>query len=163
MKQSPKINVLAALSKRNNAIGFKNKLLWKIEGDLPRFKHITADHPIIMGRKTFESIGRALPDRPNIIVTRNTQYEALGCEIVHSFNNALKRAQELDEVEIFIIGGGELYKQALPLADRLYLTVVDDDPESDAFFPEYSAFKKEIEKEEHPEHNPPFTYLILER
>ncbi len=161
--RQPRINIFAALSKRNSAIGFKNKLLWKIKGDLPRFKRLTAGHPLIMGRKTFKSIGRALPNRTNIVVTRDRTFKAPGCEILHSLTDAVKRARELDTEEIFIIGGGELYKQALPFSDRLYLTLVDDTTEGDVFFPEYSAFKKEIEREEHPEHNPPFTYLILEK
>lgn len=163
MTQHPIISIIVALSKDNRAIGYNNKLLWKISEDLLRFKRITSGHPVIMGRKTFESIGKVLPDRPNIVVTRDTQYKASGCEIAYSLNEALEKARELDTNEVFIIGGGELYKQALPLSDRLYLTLVDDKKEGDTFFPDYSTFKKEIERIEHKEHAPPFTFLTLER
>lgn len=163
MKQNPRISIIVALSKKNRAIGYQNKLLWKIEGDLPRFKHLTTGHPVIMGNITFESIGKALPGRKNIVIALDPQYEAPDCEVVHSIEDALELAKKSDEEEVFVIGGGTIYKQMLPFADRLYLTLVDDEPEGDTFFPDYSEFTKEIDREEHPEHNPPFTFLTLER
>lgn len=108
-----------------------------------------------MGRKTFESIGRPLPDRVNIVVTRNKDFAAAGVTIVHSLEEALRLTQTLaqdtpnnENLEVFIIGGGEIYKEALPFADKIYLTVVESDAEGDVFFPDYSEFKKETFREE---------------
>jgi dihydrofolate reductase len=159
----PTISIIVAISNQTRAIGKKNELLWKIPNDLKRFKELTTGHPIIMGRKTFESIGRPLPNRTNVIITRNKDYTFENCSVVGSLDEAIELAKKIDKEEIFIIGGGEIYKQALPFTDRLYLTVVDDEPKADTFFPDYSDFKKEIFKEEHPEHTPPFIYLTLER
>lgn len=161
--KSPKISVIAVISQEKRALGVNNGLLWKIEGDLPRFKALTTGHPVIMGRKTFESIGRPLPNRTNIVITRNTDFKIEGASVVSSIEEALTLAKQSEQEEIFIIGGGEIYKQSLHLVDRLYLTLVDDEPEADVFFPEYSEFTKEISREEHPEHNPPFTYITLEK
>ena len=158
-----RVNSYAAISEKTRAIGSKNGLLWKIEGDLPRFKKLTTGYPIIMGRKTYESIGRPLPNRTNIVITRNPDFKPDGVVVVSSTEKALEIARETGADEIFVIGGGEIYKEALPFVDRLYLTVVKDEPEADTFFPDYSEFKKEIFREEHPEHNPPFAYLTLER
>lgn len=159
----PKISIIAAISKEKRALGVQNRLLWKIEGDLPRFKKLTTGHPIIMGRKTYESIGRPLPNRINIVITRNPDFKAEGVLIASSIEEALSMAKEKEEQEIFIIGGGEIYKQGFPFANRLYLTIVEDEPEADVFFPDYSDFKKIIEKEDHLESNPPFSYITLER
>ena len=158
-----RVSSYAAISKKARAIGSKNGLLWKIEGDLPRFKKLTTGHPIIMGRKTYESIGRPLPNRTNIVITRNPDFKPDGVVVVPSIDEALKAAIENDGEEIFVIGGGKIYKEALPFVDRLYLTIVHDEPKADTFFPDYSEFKKEIFREEHPEHNPPFTYITLEK
>lgn len=137
-----KISMIAALGKNTRAIGKNNQLLWKIPGDLQRFKNLTIGHPIIMGRKTFRSIGRILPNRQNIIVTRDQNLKVLGATVCRSLEEALARAQETGSPETFIIGGAEIYKQALPLADKLYLTSVESDLEGDAFFPDYSEFTK---------------------
>ncbi len=158
-----KISIIAAISKEGRALGSNNKLLWKLEGDLPRFKKLTTNHPVIMGRKTYESIGRPLPNRTNIVVTRNPDLKAEGVVVTSSIENAISVAKEKEEQEIFIIGGGEIYKQGITFANRLYLTIVEDEPGADTFFPDYSEFKKQIEKEDHPESNPPFSYIILER
>lgn len=159
----PRVSVIAVLSKESRAVGIKNGLLWKIKGDLPRFKELTTGHPIIMGRKTYESIGRPLPDRVNIVITRNPDYHPEGVLVVSSLEEALDLAKQKESEEIFVIGGGEIWKMAMPFIDRLYLTVVDDEPIADVFFPEYSQFKKEISREEHLEHHPPFTYITLEK
>lgn len=161
--KNPKISVIAVISREQRALGVRNGLLWKIEGDLPRFKALTTSHPVIMGRKTFESIGRPLPNRTNIVITRNTDFKREGVSIVSSIEEALNLAKQSEQEEIFIIGGGEIYKQSLPLVDRLYLTLVDDEPDADVFFPDYPAFTKEISREEHLEHNPPFSYITLEK
>ena len=159
-----KISIIAVISKGKRALGIKNGLLWKIEGDLPRFKALTTGHPIIMGRKTYESIGRPLPNRTNIVISRSsTILETENLIVVDSIEKALEIAKSKEILEIFIIGGGEIYKQSLPLTDRLYLTIVEDEPEADTFFPDYSDFKKEVSRENHPLHSPPFTYVILER
>lgn len=163
----PIVSAIAVISKVGRALGNKNGLLWKIEGDLPRFKALTTGHPIIMGRKTYESIVRPLPNRTNIVMTRNPDFKPEGVVVVSSIEEALKVAENVghsvSNKEIFVIGGGEIYKQAMPFIDRLYLTLVDDEPEADTFFPDYSEFKKEISRENHPEHNPPFSYIILEK
>ncbi|MEK7669182.1 MAG: dihydrofolate reductase [Patescibacteria group bacterium] len=162
----PVTSLIAAISEKKRALGFKNNLLWKIEGDLPRFKALTSGHAIIMGRNTYISIGRPLPNRTNIVISDKgsggfTIIE--GIVIVDSIEKALEEARKVEQEEIFIIGGGMIYKSFIDIADRLYLTIVYDEPEADIFFPDYSQFKKEISKENHLEHSPPFSYIILER
>lgn len=141
MADKAKIVIVAALSRNRHAIGRENGLLWHIPDDMRRFKEKTGNHPVIMGRKTFESIieilGKPLPGRPNIVITRNRDYSFEGVTIVASLTEALEKARAVDEVEIHIGGGCEIYKQALPLVDELYLTLVDDEPESDTFFPPF--------------------------
>ena len=146
------------------AIGKANALLWRLPEDLKRFKKLTTGHPIIMGRKTYQSINRSLPDRTNIIVTRDKNLEIPGCIIVHSVIEAIEKAKEFDREEIFIIGGAEIYKETLPLVDRLYVTKVDLDVEGDAFFPEYSnIFTKKILEESGEFEGLKYSYLILEK
>lgn len=158
-----KISIIAAIGKTTRAIGKNNQLLWKIPEDLKRFKALTSGHLIIMGRKTFESIGRPLPNRTNIIITRNKNFTATGCLIFNSLETALKKAGEADNQEIFIIGGAEIYKQALPLADKLYLTTVESDVEGDAFFPEYKIFNKIIFQQEEISNGLKYAFLDLEK
>lgn len=142
----PKISLIAAIAE-NRAIGKNNQMLWYIPEDLKYFKNITKGHPVIMGRKTFESIGQSLPGRTNIIITRDKNYKAKGCIVVNSLKKALKEAKvSPGSKEIFIGGGGQVYNQTLPLADRLYLTIVKGRFEADTFFPDYSEFKKVISK-----------------
>lgn len=136
---NPEICIIAAMSE-NRAIGKDNKLPWNIPEDLRRFKELTSGHPIIMGRKTFESIGRILPGRTNIIVTRDQSYTAEGCICCHSLEEAIKIARGIDEERLFIIGGGEVFSQAVGLADRLCLTIIEGQFEGDTFFPDYSGF-----------------------
>ena len=159
----PQISIIVAHS-RNMAIGKANALLWRLPEDLKRFKKLTTGHPIIMGRKTYQSINRPLPDRTNIIVTRDENLEIPGCIIVHSVTGAIEKAKEFDREEIFIIGGAEIYKETLPLVDRLYVTKVDLDVEGDAFFPEYSnIFTKKISEESGEFKGLKYSYLILEK
>jgi len=136
-ESSPIISLIVALSK-NRAIGVENRLPWHLPEDLKRFRALTRGHPVIMGRKTFESIGRLLPERQNVIVTRQADYRVAGADVVHSLEEALRLARA-DSGEIFVIGGGEIYRQALQMADRIYLTWVDVDVEGDAFFPEWNT------------------------
>lgn len=125
------VSLIVAMS-QNNVIGDKNKLLWNLKEDMVRFKNITTGHPILMGRKTYESIGRPLPNRTNIVVTRGN-IEIDGCTVVHSIEEGINMFP--DNEEIFIIGGAEIYKQVLPKVDKMYLTVILEDYEGDAVFP----------------------------
>jgi dihydrofolate reductase len=125
------IKIIVAISK-NRVIGDSNKLIWNLPSDLKRFKEITTGHPIVMGRKTFESIGRPLPNRRNIIITRDEEYEVEGCEVVNSIDEALL----LTGSDCFIIGGGEIYKQTLHIAEQIYMTIVDEEFLGDTQFPE---------------------------
>lgn len=145
--KQPRISVIAALA-RNRVIGIENRLPWRLPEDLAHFKAMTLGHPILMGRKTFESLGRPLPGRTNIVITRNSSYRPEGCLVADSIPAAIALCQDVDEV--FFIGGAELYTQVIPLADRLYLTEVDIEAEGDAWFPDYdrSAFT-EISRESH--------------
>lgn len=126
------ISIIAAMGK-NRAIGNAGKIPWHLPADLAHFKNITMGHPVIMGRKTYESIGRPLPDRQNIIVTNQAGYRAGGCETASSLERAIEIAHG---DEVFVIGGAEIYRQSLPLANRIYLTVVDREFPADAYFPE---------------------------
>ena len=141
------ITIIAAIGK-NNELGKDNDLIWHLPNDLKRFKKVTAGHHVIMGRKTYESLGRPLPNRTNIVITRNTAYQADGCVIVHSLKEALKAAAE-DE-NPYILGGAEIYKQAMVLADYLDLTHVDATLDADAFFPPIDKkMWEEVAREEH--------------
>nr|AIA14771.1 Dihydrofolate reductase [uncultured bacterium] len=159
---NPKISIIAALSK-NYVIGKDNKIPWNIPSDVKRFREITKNHVIIMGRKTYESIGKPLPHRTNIVVTSNPNYQAEGTIVCHSLNEAIDIAKEIEEDEIFIIGGGKIYEEVLPITDKLYLTIVDTQVEGDASFPHYDQFKNITLQEEHEENNYKFTYLNLEK
>jgi dihydrofolate reductase len=127
------ISIIVAIAK-NNVIGANNQLIWHISEDLKRFKALTTGHCVVMGRKTFESIGKPLPKRTNIVISRKKEFIIEGCIVVSSFDEAISVCGK-DE-EIFIIGGGELYRQALPVANKLYLTLVHKYFEGDTFFPE---------------------------
>ena len=160
--KKPRISAIAAIGKKTRVLGKDNKLLWHIKEDRERVKRLTMGHPIIMGRKTFESIGKPLPGRTTIVITRSPDFSAPGCIVVSSLEEALQKARGLEQEEIFIFGGGEIYRQALPYTDRLYLTLVDSDATGDTFFPDYHKFTKEISREE-KKGDPPFTFLTLER
>jgi dihydrofolate reductase len=161
--QKPIVSAIAAITEKDRGIGKDNDLLWKIPEDLKRFKEITLGHPIIMGRKNFESIGRALPKRMNIVVTRDVAYHAENCVIVHSVEEAIAKAKLLDQSEVFIIGGGEIYKQALPFTDRLYLTIIHAEKPADVFFPDYAEFTKVVSEENLDFEGTPYTNITLER
>lgn len=128
-----RISLVVAMT-RNRVIGRDGGMPWHLPDELKHFKAVTLDHPIVMGRNTHESIGRALPGRPNIVVTRNRDYTAEGCRVAHSLDEALLDCAEWEEV--MIIGGGQLYREALPQADRIHLTLIDVELEGDTFFPE---------------------------
>lgn len=158
------ISAIAVIGK-NRELGSENKLLWHIPGELPRFKHITMGHPIIMGRKTFQSIGRVLPGRTNIIITRDRDFKVEGGVVVDSFERALDEAKKNEGAdEIFVIGGGEIFKQSLPMTNRLYLTLVEKDYSgADTFFPDYSDFKKVVSEEKKTENDFNYSFVTLER
>ncbi|MBI2334748.1 dihydrofolate reductase [Candidatus Daviesbacteria bacterium] len=153
-----RINIIVAVAGKKRVIGKKGALPWYIPQELKRFKEVTMGHPIIMGRKTHESIGRALPGRTNIVITHEPNYKALGCIVVHSLEEAF---QQTKNDEVFIIGGGQIYAEALPLADKLYLTYIDKEVEGDVFFPDYSDFKKIVYESPWQEHEG-FRYKFLE-
>jgi len=127
------ITIIAAIAE-NNALGKDNQLIWHLPADLKRFKKVTLGHHIIMGRKTFDSLGKPLPNRTTIIITRNKNYSQKGCIVVHSLKDALEAAKA-DE-DPYILGGAEIYEQALEIADKLDLTFVHHQFEADAFFPD---------------------------
>lgn len=131
------LSIIVAVAK-NGVIGANNQLLWHISDDLKRFKAITTGSPIIMGRKTFESLGRPLPNRHNVVITRNEQFPMPeGVTRANSLEDAIEKAQ--GEKEIFIIGGGQIYKQSIELVDKIYITEVDQTPDGDTVFPEIDA------------------------
>ncbi len=130
----PRISLIAALA-RNGVIGIENRLPWKLSDDLKYFKALTMGHHILMGRKTYESIGRPLPGRTTVIITRGKFPAPEGGIVAHSIPDAITACR--DDGEIFFVGGAELYRQALPLADRLYLTEIQAEVEGDAWFPDY--------------------------
>ncbi|MGJ9384093.1 dihydrofolate reductase [Salipaludibacillus sp. CF4.18] len=126
------ISMIAAMSE-NNVIGKDGQMPWHLPGDLQFFKQTTNGHSIVMGRKTFESIGRPLPKRRNIVLTRNNDFSAEGVEVINNFSEMDKLVK--DEEEFFVIGGATIYEQLLPLADRLYITEIHESFEGDTFFP----------------------------
>jgi len=154
------ISIIVAIGK-NRAIGKNNQLLWHLPEDLRHFKKITTGNIVVMGRKTYESIGRPLPNRTNIIVTNDKKYKAEGCIIKHSLDEVLNEAKTYKDKEVFVIGGGQIYEQALPHAKKLYLTIVDDEPEADTFFPDYSDFKNIISEEELEQKGIRFKFIEL--
>ena len=140
-----KVSIIVAVAGKKRVIGTKGGMPWYIPEELKRFKEITMGHPILMGRKTHQSIGKPLGGRTNIVITRDPAFKEEGVTVVSSLDEALRLAKlALGNDEIFVIGGGEIYKQALPLADKLYLTVIDKEIGGDTFFPDYSDFKRVI-------------------
>ncbi|WP_019601301.1 type 3 dihydrofolate reductase [Teredinibacter turnerae] len=155
----------------NGVIGRDNGLPWRLPKDLAYFKRVTMGHPIVMGRKTFDSIGRPLPGRTNIVVTRNPTWQAEGVDVCHSLEDALVLARDVatqtQVKQIMVIGGAEFYRQMLPQADRLYLTEVHADVVGDAYFPEFDRSRWQqlsAERHEADSGNPyAYSFLVLER
>lgn len=165
IEKKHKVTAIAALGEKTRAIGKNNELLWKIPGDLIRFKEITTGHPIVMGYKTFQSMGeKLLPNRTNIILSLDTKLTVVGATVAHSKEEALKIAKQSEGSEkIFVIGGGQIYKLLLPETDELDLTLVRNDAEGDTFFPEYSEFDEVISEEHHETDKLKFTRKRLKR
>jgi dihydrofolate reductase len=159
-----RLSIIAAMS-ANRVIGSNNDLPFRLPADLKRFKSLTMGHHLIMGRKTFESIGQPLPGRSTVVITHQTGYAPAGVLVAHSIEQALEIAAEDDEV--FVAGGGQIYQQLLPRADRLYLTSIHEEFEGDTHFPEFekSDWKLISEDSHEPdEKNPyPYSFLIYER
>ena len=153
------ITIIAAIGK-NRELGKDNDLLWHLPNDLKRFKKVTKDHTVIMGRKTFESLGKALPHRTNIIITRNKNYTAENCTVVNSLAEAL---QKVNNDNPFILGGAEIYAQSMDIADTLDLTLVYASFEADAFFPEIdTTIWKEVYREDHKaDEQHPYNYSFV--
>mgnify|MGYP001174087611 CR=1 FL=1 len=151
----------------DRVIGYQNDMPWHVPGDLAYFKRRTMGKPIIMGRKTYESIGRPLPGRLNIVITRNASYEVEGVRVVSSLEDALQVAkEETDAAEYMIIGGEQIFKQAMPLADRMYITKIDETYPGDTFFPAYDLNEWEtIEASETAlnDEGVPYTFYVYER
>ncbi len=166
-----KTSIIVAMAE-NRCIGKDNRMPWHISNDLKRFKALTTGHPVIMGRKTFDSIlgylNKPLPERENIVISRtNTQNDfntPIFSDIVSSINHAKKIADRDNVDEIFIIGGAQIYTQSLDQADRLHLTLVHRSVDGDAFFPEFNTDQwQEITREDHMDHDPPYSFVTLDR
>lgn len=160
------ISTIVATAK-NNVIGMDNGIPWYLPADLKYFKKITLNHHILMGRKCYESIGRPLPKRTNIIITRNPFFVATNCLVVHSLEEGLEIAHDNKEEEVFIIGGGEIYKMGLPYIDRVYLTEVDLEIKGEVFFPKLDmdnwklTWEEKHKADEKNEHD--YVFKILDR
>lgn len=155
-----RISIVAAIGK-NRELGKEGKLLWYIPDDLKRFKRLTLGHPVIMGRKTFESIGKPLPGRENIVITHNLDWKHEGIVVAHSLQEAMEGAGDR---ELFVIGGSQIYKQAIPSVNRLYLTLIDDTKEADTFFPPYEhLFTKKISEESRESKGLHYRWVTLEK
>lgn len=157
-----RVSLVCALSK-NSGIGKNNELPWHISEDLQRFKRITMGHPVIMGRKTYESIGKALPGRTNIVLSKDKKFSLEDCIVCGSLDEAVDLAKQKDSTDIFIIGGGQIFEQSIDIADKLYLTLVDETVDADTFFPNYSDFKKVVFEESKESNDIKYKFLELER
>ncbi|WP_425639229.1 dihydrofolate reductase [Algoriphagus yeomjeoni] len=162
-----KISLIAALA-TNNVIGKENGLVWRLPDDFRRFKRLTSDHFILMGRKTFESLGKPLPHRTHIVITRNKDYKVPeGHYVFENVEKAFVFCQKRDIEHLYVIGGGEIYRQTLPMADELVLTEVEASPDGDTHFPEFNKENWKITFSEfHPaddRNQYPFTYVNYER
>ena len=165
-----KISIIAALG-NNRIIGNKNSLPWSLPSDMEHFKKLTMGKPIIMGQKTFESIGKALPDRENIILSRDLNYSIPGCQVAHSLDEAIELAEKSSlgkkSQEVMICGGASVYVQYLPRAERMYLTFIDNDFEGDVFFPEFDVSDwQEVERvscQSDQKNKYGYSFVVLER
>lgn len=167
--ERPRIALIWAMA-RNRVIGRANALPWRLPADMQHFRRLTLQHPVLMGRRTFESLRRPLADRTNIIISRDPTYSAPGCLVAHTIDEAVTTATShlpADDPQLFVIGGENLYSQMLPRANRLYVTLVEADVDGDARFPEFDWSEwREIERQRHPadEKNPyACTFVTLER
>lgn len=159
----PRISIISAIGEADRAIGKANALLWDIKADMAHFKRLTTGHTVVMGERTYHSIGRALPNRVNIVLTDNKDFDAPNVLVAYSLEEALELARLHEKEEVFVIGGGSIYAQMLPLTDRLYLTLVEGSFDADTFFPDYSEFAQCIEEEKGSEGEYNFRFVTLEK
>lgn len=159
------INAIAAIGQKNRVLGNKGQIPWYIPEDFAHFKKTTMNHPIIMGRKTFETFKNPLPGRTHILITRDPDYKTPeGVLLASNIEDAIELAkQQPGAEEIFIIGGGQIYEQAQPFVERLYLTLVEGDFEGDVFFPSYNEFTKLVSEIKSKDENFKFKFLVLEK
>jgi dihydrofolate reductase len=160
------ISIIAAKAE-NNVIGKDNQLIWHLPEDMKFFKKMTSGHHVAMGRKTFESLGKPLPNRTNYVITRNKSYDQEGVIVVHDIEEAIEKARFKGADELFILGGGEIYRQSLALADRLVITEVKTTIEGDTYFPEIETSAwKEVSRDEHTSddrHAYDYAFVIYEK
>lgn len=158
-----KISQVVAIS-RNRVIGKDNQLIWHLPADLKHYKNITMGHHMIMGRKTFESIGRLLPGRTSVIITRDKAYTFPGAVVVHSIDEALEAARKAGDSEACIVGGGEIFKQAMSITDKIYLTIIHHDFDGDTFYPELDEKQWMLTKREdfEPDEKNKYSYSFCE-
>ncbi len=150
MTQAPQITLVAALDE-HRVIGHRGDLPWRLPADLKHFKRITMGHPLVMGRKTHESIGKPLPGRENIVLTRNRDYTAAGCTIAHSLDAAITHAANAGSGQVMVIGGASIFRRALPRATRMHLTVVAGRYDGDTFFPSFNSEQwRVVSSKQHP-------------
>jgi dihydrofolate reductase len=161
-----KISLIAAVA-QNGIIGRENDLPWHLPDDSAYFKRKTSHHPIIMGRKSLDGLGKPLPNRTNIVLTRNRDFTAEGVTVVHTLDDALNEAKAINQKEIFVIGGAEIYTMALSVATTLYLTEIQQAYEGDAYFPDFNKNEwQETSRQPHPadeRHAVPFDFVEYER
>ncbi|MDL4839725.1 dihydrofolate reductase [Aquibacillus rhizosphaerae] len=141
------ISLLYAMD-RNRVIGHNNTLPWRLPSDLKFFKNLTTSNIVIMGRKTFDSMNGPLPNRTNVVITRDTSYEQQDCQVIHSIDTVIEWSKENPKVEYFVIGGGNIFEQILPYADRMYMTLIDEDFPGDTYFPDFDEQEWETTKKE---------------
>ena len=161
------ISLIVAMD-RARGIGIANRLPWRLPDDMKRFRELTRGHHLLVGRKTFASIGKALPGRVMIVLTRNPSFESHDCLVVHSISEGIELARSRGEVELFVGGGSEVYRVALPFATRIYLTDVETRVEADTFFPELDSaeWKEDAKVDYHAvddRHSLPFAFRLLQR
>ena len=159
---NPKISIICAIAE-NRAIGKNNQLLWHIPEDFKHFKEKTSGHVIVMGQKTFESIGKPLPNRTTIVLSNDPAFDIEGVIVARTFEEVFTKAREIEKEEVFICGGGSVYAQTIGMADKLYLTVVKGNLEADTFFPEYGEFKRVVSERKSQDENFEYSFLELER
>lgn len=161
-----RISLIVAMD-RKRGIGVGGKIPWHISSDLRNFKALTMGHALIMGRKTYESIGRPLPGREMIVISRNPAFRASGCMVMRSLDKALEFTRKQGDTEVFIIGGGEIFRQALPRADHIYLTLVDAETAADTYFPEINTDEWNVVESRQVPKSPGddygYLYQVLER
>lgn len=166
--QKPAVIAIAAIG-RNRELGFKNELLWRIPDDMKRLRQLTSGHPLVMGRKTFDSIiqatGKPLPNRTHVVVTRDTSWAHEGARVAHTIEEAITTARNSEGGnEVYIFGGAQIYELALPYTDKLALTIIDAEHEADAFFPPYEPdFTRVVFDEAHEWEGTAYRWVDLER